>query len=164
MTLSNGLQFWVSVFVSGFIVGLLIFFEKSLSSLLVGGYTSYPPFQDSYPQPYFSSTNWREILLLLFGSMILVLLCVLIFKKIQLQRAHIWVNTVLFSSFLGILVMLEYISQKVEIKLRAENSDYGAMPLDEKIRLYTFIMLAVIGIYLLLAWLFKRHLTFPKKK
>ena len=164
MTLSNGLQFWVSVFVSGFIVGLLIFFEKSLSSLLVGGYTSYPPLQGEYPQPYFSSTNWREILLLLFGSMILVLLCVLIFKKIQLQRAHIWVNTVLFSSFLGILGTLEYISQKVEIKLRSESSDYGAMPLDEKIRLYTFIMLAIIAIYLLIAWLFKRHLTFPKKK
>ena len=100
-----------------------------------------------------------------FGALLFALFLALIIKKVQLHRAHIWVNTLFFSSFVGILGTLEYWTSRVVIKMQeAEGVNYSGMTLDEKIRLYTFIMLAVIAIYLLIAWLFKRHLTFPKKK
>lgn len=44
------------------------------------------------------------------------------------------------------------------------NGEYYSMSIDERIRLFTLILLAAIGIYLFLTWLFKRHLTLPKKK
>jgi hypothetical protein len=179
-TLSNGLQFWVSVFVSGFILGLLNFIQKSF------GYYAYsfnaysptpydynkvppppPPFSSnmSYIQSFLSESRWEGVAMYLFGLLLFVLLLVLSIKKMQLNRAHIWVNTLLFSSLVGILAALDYWTGKVTIKMQeAQGIDYSGITLDEKIRLYSLIMFCVIGIYALIAWLFKRHLTFPKKK
>ena len=151
MTLSNSVQFWVSVFVSGFILGFIVFLDRVFPRYSLG-------------ESSFGTNSFVQFSMYLFCFSLLCLVIALMLKKVQLSRAHIWVNVVLFCGPLGILSALEYWTQRASMQMRTENSDYVSLSLDEKIQVYSFVMLAVISIYLLLAWLFKRHLTFPKKK
>ena len=151
MTLSNGLQFWVSVFVSGFITAFIVFFEKVFPRYSFNGQA-------------LGSNPFDSFLMYLFCFSLLCLIIALSIKKVQLSRAHIWVNTVLFSSPLGILTTLEYWTKRANAHLETQDWQYSGMSLDQRIQIYTYVMLVIIAIYLLLAWLFKRHLTFPKKK
>jgi hypothetical protein len=167
ITLSSGVQFWVSAFISGFFAGLLVFMRDAMPRF--GRYTSYPQFNDYQysPTPSIAIYNvWNQFLMILFGILLLVLALVLLFKKAQMSRAHIWFNIMIASSLMGLLGAVVYWQEVVEIKLRTEHDfkEYYSMPFDEKIRLCTLIFICAIGIYLFLTWLFKRHLTFPKKR
>ncbi len=160
--LSNGLQFWISTFVSGFFVSILMFFQKILTEY---SYRAELLLFQSMDSPNF-------YIMIFFSILILVLALILIFKKVQLQKAHIGVNTILFSSLLGIYGALNYGAETINsvraFNLNAEVFDrYNAsqyFQLDERIKIYTYYLLVIIGIYLIMAWLYKRHLTLPKKK
>ena len=150
MTLSNSVQFWVSVFVSGFILGFIVFLDRVFPRYNGGS--------------FFGGSSFTESSMYLFCFSLLGLVIALMLKKVQLSRAHIWVNVVLFCSPLGIVSAFEYWTQRATLQMRVTNSDYNSLPLDEKIQVYSLVMLGFIAFYLLIAWLFKRHLTFPKKK
>ena len=104
--------------------------------------------------------------MVLLGVILLILTIILIFKKARISKAHIWFNAIVGSSLFGLYEGMLYWQNKVEITTRKEFGDreYYAMSNDERIKLYTLILLAAIGIYLFITWLFKRHLTLPKKK
>ena len=164
-TLSTGLQFWISAFVSGFFTGILIFSQEAL--VRFGGYTGPPNYSNNLNRVFFSNNIvWNKFLMVLLGVILLILTIILIFKKARISKAHIWFNAIFGSSLFGLYEGMLYWQNKVEITTRKEFGDreYYAMSNDERIKLYTLILLAAIGIYLIITWLFKRHLTLPKKK
>ena len=169
-TLSTGLQFWVSAFIGGFFIGLLVFLQQILTRY--GGYKDYsnyaiyPNNNNSLNSLLFSdNAAWNKFLMIFFGGMVLILGIILIFKKVKMLRANIWFNVIIGSSLFGLYAAIFYWEHKVEITMREEhNKEYYSMSIDERIRLITLILLVAIGIYLILTWLFKRHLTLSKKK
>jgi hypothetical protein len=165
-TQSSGLQFWISAFASGFLVSFLMVAQKFISSNL-GSYTSYPT-----PNRYMLdsiNTNvslpWDEYLMYFFGLLLLLAFIVLIVRKTQLLKVQIVFNVLIFSSLFGLFSTVNYWSNQIEIRKRAVNpNDYQTTTLDETIRLYIVILVVAIVLYAFLAWLYKRHLTYPKKK
>jgi carbon starvation protein CstA len=140
--------------------------QKFISSNL-GSYTSYPT-----PNRYMLdsiNTNvslpWDEYLMYFFGLLLLLAFIVLIVRKTQLLKVQIVFNVLIFSSLFGLFSTVNYWSNQIEIRKRAVNpNDYQGTTLDETIRLYIVILVVAIVLYAFLAWLYKRHLTYPKKK
>lgn len=170
-TQSNGLQFWISAFASGFLVSFLSVAQKFITSNVVN-YRDYPP---PAPPPYggysqnynnfYTSLPWDEYLMYFFGTLLLITFIVLIVRKTQFPKAQIVFNVLIFSSLFGLSSAVSYWSNQIEIKKRAVNpNDYQTTTLDETIRLYVVILVVAIVLYAFLAWLYKRHLTYPKKK
>jgi hypothetical protein len=162
-TLSSGVQFWVSAFVSGFFMSLLVFIRDALPR-----YNVYPSL-NRYTADIDTPINiyiWDNFIIFLFSVSLIVLALILLFKKAQILRAHIWFNVIIGISLFGLYAIVIFWQEKVEIKMRHEmdRQEYFSMSWDERIRLCTLIFICAIGIYFFLTWLFKRHLTFPKKK
>jgi hypothetical protein len=166
MTLSNGLQFGVSAFISGFFVAFLLFIQRvNPSNYFSEGHTAYPPLiTDSY-QSYPVGELWNKQIMILFCILLMIMAIVMLFRKTQLSKAHIIFNIIMFSTLFGLVSVLEYWANMVEIRIRYEQlKGYYSMPMEERVRIYSLVLICAIGIYLFMAWLFKRHLTYPKKK
>ncbi len=162
-TLSNGIQFWISTFLAGFFGGFLMF----LRQVFPRSYTSYPPLNYNYNNsPYFSSlSNWDNLIMYLFIFLIAVFMLIFIFRKTQLPKIQIWFNLVVFSSLYAVALSLDYWQQKVQIRMQNTNGiDDYYLSSDEKVRIYTLVLWATIAVYGYVAWLYKRHLTYPKQK
>ncbi len=167
-TLSTGLQFWISAFVSGFFVGLLVFLQESLSRYY--GYLAYPHPNNTNTINrllFSNSTSWNQFLMILLGGLLLILAIALLFKNARLAKVHIWFNSIVGISLFGLYATATmYWHNKLEsmLELDYRGNEFNIMMNDERIKLYTLILIAAIGIYLIITWLFKRHLTLPKKK
>ena len=160
---SNGIQFWISAFLAGFFTGFLLFLNQAFPSR----YTAYPPLHGNYnysSPSYFGFIDWNIITMYLFVFLIGLFILIFIFRKTQLSKIQIWFNTIVFSSLFGVFYALDYVKNRVEIRMLDTHPDGYSMPSDEKVRIYSFVLIAAIAVYGFAAWLYKRHLTYPRKQ
>jgi hypothetical protein len=146
MTISNGIQFWTGIFIGGFGM-IFIGFLLSISGL--GSNQLVPMILVC-------------IHLLLFTGLILSLF----FSKYQWQNARQIANSILFSGVISVgfasLLMDEYVR-----KLRQRDFIYNSLNslnrLSEDLFIFANVIVIAIFIYLIIAYLLKRHLSLPKK-
>jgi hypothetical protein len=161
-TQSSGIQFWISAFLGGFLTAFLLFMRQVFPS----SFTSYPQFhrENDSISYYFSFGNWDSTIMYLFAFLMGLFILIFIFKKTQLPKIQIWFNTIVFGSLFGIYGAFNYCENKLQIIMSETMPDKPFLEQGERIQLYSLILLVAIIIYGLAAWLYKRHLTYPKKQ
>lgn len=151
VTLSKGIQLWVSLFMSVLYFAITRFFNELFSSNV----SNYSSLHDK---------NIFHFYLMVIHSISFIALIFLLFrKKYQWSKAHIVVNTVLLSGIGGIIAAMVY----WEPIFRYWQSGYGEIggrDYFNNIKVMSTVFLVAILLYGVVAWLFKRHLTYPKKR
>jgi hypothetical protein len=153
VTLSSGVQFWLSLFIAGVYWALMGF----MSELFKWGreiYTDGERLPNQITLPF---------IFMIVHIMLLPILLLWLYKsKNQWNKAHFIVNPMLISGLGASLAASLYWQEKIKTALLETNnytySEYFY------IKITTNVFLVTILIYGLIAWLFKRHLTYPKKK
>jgi hypothetical protein len=146
ITLSTGIQFWASSFISGLYWALMLF----LSQLFRWGHGS-----NSLSLPF----NFMLVHIVLF----VILIVFLLKDKVQWQRAHWIVNAVLLSGLGSVLAAAIYWESRIR-DLYYHSESHNTMQTVDTIRVISNVLLVAILFYGVIAWLFKRHLTYPKKR
>jgi hypothetical protein len=153
VTLSSGVQFWLSLFIAGVYWALMGF----MSELFRWGrdvYTDGERLPNQITVPF---------IFMIVHIMLLPILLLWLYKsKNQWNKAHFIVNSMLISGLGASLAASLYWQEKIKTALRETNnytySEYFY------IKITTNVFLVTILIYGLIVWLFKRHLTYPKRK
>lgn len=149
MTLSTSTQFWIASFISA-IYGIAM---VSISQIF-----RFKMFYSSKNAEY----NLCFILMIIHIILFFLLILNLYVSKHQWQHAQIRINTIVISGLGACLAASIYWQEKIKSDLQAtDNYIYSEY---FYIKITTNVFLVTILIYGLIAWLFKRHLTYPKKK
>ncbi len=148
ITLSTGIQFWISVFISGLFWVLILF----LSQL----------FRSSYNGHNHNSNSLPFYFMMIHATLFVVLILFLSKSKHLWQRAHIIVNTVLISGIGSVIAAIEYWTTHIN-NLYYLDTRYSMDTVD-RIRIMSNVLLVAILVYAFIAWFFKRHLTYPKTR
>jgi hypothetical protein len=149
LTLSTSTQFWISSFISG-IYGIIM-----VSVFEIFRFKVYDSSKNSTYNLYYSFMMVHVVLFL-------ILIISLYLSKHQWQKAHIRINTLVISG-LGATLSASLFWQDLlrEAMIADNNFKYSEF---FYIKITTNVFLIAILIYGIIAWLFKRHLTYPKKK
>lgn len=150
MTLSTGIQFWISVFLSGLYWAIMLFFSELAR-------------MRRYSERDFNNTSSLPFYFMLIHVFIFsVLILYLLNRKYQAQRAHLVVNTVLISGVGSVMATTIYWLETIKDWYYSRNNP--SMNDVDTIRIISNVLLGAILLYGVIAWLFKRHLTYPKKR
>jgi hypothetical protein len=150
LTLSTGLQFWIAAFISGVYWSVMMF----LSEIFRWGRNG----------TYSRSANLTFIFMVIYCFVFTIIILQLSFNKKQWNKAHILVNTVLISGLGAVLASLIYWHERVSHEYNLAHKGQNVFPLENSLMVISNVLIVSILIYAIIAWLFKRHLTYPKKK
>jgi hypothetical protein len=157
-TLGTGIQFWVSLFISGIYWALMFF---------IGEISRWGRNYDNNGTPYNSQRadfpfNFMVMHCVFFSFLILYL----IYKKTRIKNAHLIINSVFLSGLGAVVAATYYWIETIKAWYYSNDDDlnYHAMGEHESLRIVANVFIVAIVVYALTAWLFKRHLTYPKKK
>jgi hypothetical protein len=153
ITLSSGVQFWLSLFIAGVYWALMGF----MSELFRWGrdtYTNGERLPNHITIPF--------IFMIVHVILLPILLLWLYKSKNQWSKAHFIVNPMIISGLGASLAASIYWQEKIRTGLEKTHSYIYSEYFYIKITTNVFIV--TILIYGLIVWLFKQHLTYPKKK
>jgi hypothetical protein len=142
MTISNGIQFWTGIFIGGFAMIFIIFILNIIGM------------RDKQILPILVCTH-----LFLFIGLIVTLF----FSKYQWQRAKQTVNSILFSGIVSVVAASSVIASYLNNLKHADANYNRTNRFNDDLFIFTNVIVIAIFIYLIIAYLLKRHLSLPKR-
>ena len=143
LTLATGIQIWVSFFISGLYWAFMIFLFSMFRSS--------------------GDVNLEFSTFLIHSILFAFLIVYLANVKLQWQRANLIVNTIIVSGVGSVLAAYFFWEKNIR-EWYYSNSSGIMMNYHDYMRIMSNVLIVSVLIYLAIAWLLKRHLTFPKKR
>jgi hypothetical protein len=155
-TLSSALQFSVAFFIISVYWGVILF--------LCDFFKIYQKFNYTYNNGSHFSVPFFLVFIQIHCAIFALFIVKLFISKKQWNNAHILVNSLLISGLGSVFAAIYYVIEKRQHEESFTFAINRVSKAFEIIKMVSPILIVSILIYTITVWLFKRHLTYPKKK